>query len=140
MYIVCQNAKYGCCKRGKKCDQIHLTDICEKKLLCREKFCDKWHPIGCFYYKKYGKCKFGEYCSYKHASKVKENLWKQVKKLGEKVIDLTNTVKIMKSKLEKICLSDNTVVEILSDDDMQEEVANKVLLNENTESDPKTLK
>ena len=54
MYIVCQNAKYGCGKRGKKCDQIHLTDICEKNELCREKFCDKWHPIGCFYYKKYG--------------------------------------------------------------------------------------
>ena len=84
--MVCQNAKYGFCKYGKKCDQIHFTDICEENELCSEKYCDKYILFCCFYFKKYGKCKFGEYCSYNIRNKVEENLKNQVKKLKKEMM------------------------------------------------------
>ena len=84
MGMVCKNTKYGFRKYGKKCDQVHFTDICEENELSSEKYCDKRHPITCFDFKKYGKCKFGEYFSYNHQDEVEENINNQVKKLKKK--------------------------------------------------------
>ena len=90
MFMVCQHAKYVFCKYGKKCVQIHFTDICEENELCSEKYCDKRYPISFFYFKKYWKCKFGEYYSYNHQVKVEENLEKQVKKLKKRGLAFKN--------------------------------------------------
>ena len=50
MYVVCQNGKYGHCKFGKKCDKIHFTDVCEQNESCKENFCDKRHPVRCYFF------------------------------------------------------------------------------------------
>ena len=39
MFVVCQNSKCSFCQYGKRCDQIHFTDICALKQECREKYC-----------------------------------------------------------------------------------------------------
>ena len=48
MFVVCMNSKYGYCRFGKKCSKIHFTDICEDNGKCKEKYCDKRHPLACF--------------------------------------------------------------------------------------------
>ena len=65
--VVGQTNNYGYCKYGTKCDNIHLTDICEQNKCCRGTYqCDKRHPYICSYFNKYGRCKWRSFCAYTH--------------------------------------------------------------------------
>ena len=33
---------------------------------CNNSFCEKWHPLGCLFYKNKSGCRFGEKCSFAH--------------------------------------------------------------------------
>ena len=89
--VVCQNNKYGYFKYGRKCDKIHLTDICEQNECCRETYqCDKRHPYRCSYFDKYGSCKFGSFCAYTHVESKETQLQKEIRKTNNDIIHLKN--------------------------------------------------
>ena len=94
------NSKYGYCRFGKKCSKIHFTDICEDNGKCKERYCDKRHPLACFYFEKYKRCKFGDFCSYGHVNNVETDLRNEVKKLRTDVSDLKLKVTELQLKLK----------------------------------------
>ena len=59
MYIIGQHGKNGNCKFGKNSDKICFTAVCEENENCREKSCDKRHPVRCFFFDRFRMCKFG---------------------------------------------------------------------------------
>ena len=95
-------SKYGFCKYGEKCDQIHFTDICEEND-CNGKQCDKRHPVPCIYFEKFGQCKFGSYCTYKHSIKTEEeNTKATIEKLTKDISDLKARNKELVEMLENL--------------------------------------
>ena len=72
----------------KKCDKIHFTDVCEQNENCKEKFCDKRHPVRCFFFEKLRMCKFGTFCSYIHIVSAEEQLKLGVEKLKKEILSL----------------------------------------------------
>ena len=65
MHAVCFNSKYGFCKFGRKCDKIHVSDICKiLRYYCNK--CDKRHPSVCYYCRNDKMGKLSTFCSYKH--------------------------------------------------------------------------
>ena len=67
MFVVCQNNKYDFCKYGRRCEKMHLTEICKQNENGKETFwCDKRHPYTCSYFVRYWRCKFGTFCAYIH--------------------------------------------------------------------------
>ena len=50
---------------------------------CTNRFCEKWHPPECLFYKSVNGCRFGEKCSYAHRQ-VDELPSKKYKKNGDK--------------------------------------------------------
>ena len=73
-FVVCQNGKYGYYKFGKKCDKIHLTDVCDENENWKEIFCDNRHPLSLIFFEKFRRCKFGTFCSYSHVFNEEEQL------------------------------------------------------------------
>ena len=55
---VCRYAKFGFCKHGEKCRNIHFQEICEKESCDNILNCHKRHPAMCKYFTEYGRCKF----------------------------------------------------------------------------------
>ena len=62
--VICQRNKFGHCKFGNSCINIHLKETCENTN-CRSYSCEKRHPKKCTWFNKYGRCKFSP-CSYRH--------------------------------------------------------------------------
>ena len=137
MYLVCLNSKYGFCKYGKCCDKIHLTDECKNLLKCTEKYCDKRHPQVCFYFEKYGRCKFNSDCSYSHHdTNIKEisqkttfsEIEEEVVKLKHDVVSLEEKVGHLILEIEKIKSFKDTVSEVITDDNINEDIVPVVLV------------
>ena len=106
MFVVCQNNKYGFCRHGKKCEKIHLTDICEQNESCRQTYwCDKRHPYRCYYFERYKRCKFGSFCAYSHVKNKEMLLEIEIKKLNDDIVDLKNKNIELMAKLEEISQS-----------------------------------
>ena len=101
MFEVCQRSKYGFCKFGKKCDKIHFSDICEDNDRCTEKYCDKRHPIRCFFFDTYGRCKFGTFCSYLYEENIEIQLRKEIAKLRAEIDKLKRKNKETSKMLER---------------------------------------
>ena len=137
MYLVCLNSKYGFCRYGKRCDKIHFTDECKNLSKCTEKYCDKRHPQVCFYFEKYGRCKFNSDCSYSHHdTNIKEisqkttfsEIEKEVVKLKHDVVSLEEKVGHLILEIEKIKSFKDTVSEVITDDNIDEDIVPVVLV------------
>ena len=111
MIQVCMYNKYGYCKKGDNCNNIHFSDICED-MTCSKIYCDKRHPKSCSYYEKIGYCKFTTFCSYLHVNrkldttKIKDEL--EIYKnenmiLKEKILSLEVQIKEMNNNKCSIC-------------------------------------
>ena len=90
MYIVCQNDKYGFCKYGRKCDKIHFTDICEENEACIEKYCDKRHPILCYYFNHFKRCQFETFCMYRHFESKEKKFERGIARLTIEIVYFKN--------------------------------------------------
>ena len=99
MFVVCVNSKYRFCRYGKTCDKIH---ICENSQTCRDRYCDKRHPVRCYYFDRYNRCKFGNFSSYFHAATKEQKLEKEVSKLKIEISDLKLKNIDMHEKINKI--------------------------------------
>ena len=108
------NSKYGYCKFGKKCGKIHFSDVCEK-IDCTGRYCDRRHPIPCFFFEKYKMCKFGTYCSYKHTRQTtlseRKDMEKEVESLKMEVVELKTKVNELTNALENVNKSMKEIAE-----------------------------
>ena len=104
MFVVSVNSKYGFCRYGKTFDKIHFTNIGENSQECtKERYCDKRHPVRCYFFDKYGRCKVGN-CSVHIFIKKPEKycIIKYVAKLKREISDLTHENLKLKDELNKI--------------------------------------
>ena len=139
MYIVCQNGKYGYCMFGKKCDKIHFTDVCEENENCKEKFCDKRHPVRCFFFEKFRMCKFGTFCSYIHIESAEEKFKSEVEKLKKEVLSLQIRNRELETKLQNIyvqttnvCNETPKIKEITHDKNLNIDMSLETLIKSNS--------
>ena len=103
MFVVCLRNKFGFCKFGETCNQIHFKEVCyEKAKACIGKVCDKRHPVDCNYYRNFGRCTFGEYCSYKHPKKEENPAEKEIKELKLDVFQLKSEIDELKGKVQSL--------------------------------------
>ena len=99
---ICKFNKYGYCKFGNKCRQLHNNVTCESKQ-CKRNVCDKRHPNKCYYYSINNYCKFGSFCRYVHENN-EENLKivrAKVKKLENTLIEQFKVIENLQSELDK---------------------------------------
>ena len=98
---VCRYYKFGYCKFGNQCRNLHVEELCDIKQ-CDISKCDKRHPRPCKFFMDYGRCKFSDYCKYKHIhpenNNKTEDFMSKIKEF-EKVIDEKDSV-IRKLKKE----------------------------------------
>ena len=97
---------------------------------CFEKYCDKRHPQLCYYFEKYKRCKFSIYCSCKHHNKSQDtnkerydDICEEVEKLKAEVFTLKQNVTNMASELEKLKASENTIIEVITDEEIEERLS-----------------
>ena len=51
MATVCLKSKFGYCKFGSRCENIHYEEVCENNVqLCIGKLCEKRHPVFCKFF------------------------------------------------------------------------------------------
>ena len=62
---MCRYFKFGFCKFGDHCRNLHVEEKCDDKQ-CDISNCDKRHPRPCTFYRYYGRCKYSDYCKYEH--------------------------------------------------------------------------
>ena len=74
---LCQHNKFGYCKFGSKCRNIHIDTVCDRNDCDMEK-CTSRHPRPCFYFMQYGRCKFFP-CSYSHEMKQKKENFRNIR-------------------------------------------------------------
>ena len=140
MYDVCLNGNYGYCKFGeKKCDKIHFTDVCEQTENCKENFCDKKHPVRCFFFEKFRICKFGTFCSYSHIESAEEKFKSEFEKLKKKVLSLQIRNRELQTKLKNrnsqtTNISNETpkIKEIIHDNNSNIDMSLETLLKNNS--------
>ena len=95
MAIVCLKSKFGYCKFGSRCENIHYEEVCENNVqLCIGKLCEKRHPVFCKFFQQFGRCKFTQFCAYRHSYK-KEN------KIENKMDEVKSELKDLKSVIER---------------------------------------
>ena len=98
---VCRYFKFGYCKFGDKCKNLHIEEKCGDKQ-CEIMNCDKRHPRPCNFYRDYGRCKYLEYCKYEHIQQgnniLTEKYQNKIDTL-EKVVDEKDSL-IRKLKIE----------------------------------------
>ena len=107
---VCLYHNLGYCKFQEKCKDFHLEQICHDLSACRnQKSCQKRHPRGCKKYVLEGFCRFKTECAYHHQEHTTknhnremnmkvENLEKIVKEMTERIGQLEDKIKDIKSK------------------------------------------
>ena len=88
----------------------------------------------CSYFETYGKCKFGVFCEYNHSERIDNNLERDVEILKREICDLKASVTELKNKLETLSMSDNTVVEIISDEENSTDLSETVETVDNLEN------
>ena len=106
----CYHNNRGYCSFRDNCRYHHFKDICGKNI-CREKHCEKRHPVPCRYKEE---CKFFKAgnCAFKHmemkkgvfeSNKDLENKMKncvdEIESLKREIEDLRNDVRIKEEKL-----------------------------------------
>ena len=101
--MICTRNKFGHCKFGNSCRNIHYKETC-KNLSCTSNSCEKRHPKSCNWYSRYGRCKFSP-CSYPHDSEnfdFKNN--SEIKNLHERLDKFEEAISKLTEKLN--CLTD----------------------------------
>ena len=61
---VCKRNKFGYCKYGDMCRNMHVDQKCENPS-CDVSMCIQRHPVRCKFYHKFNRCKFDP-CKYSH--------------------------------------------------------------------------
>ena len=107
---VCRYFKFGYCKFGEKCRNLHIEEKCCDNQ-CEIVNCDKRHPKPCNFYRDYGRCKYLQYCKYEHVQQ------------GNNII--TEEYKIKIDNLEKIVVEKDSLIRKL----IKETEENKEKLN-----------
>ena len=105
MSVVCLRHKFGYCKNGRNCSNIHLSEICNKgERECIGRVCEKRHPVVCNFFKQFGRCKFSDYCSYRHPTKEMktDNKAKAIKETEDEVSKLKTEILNLKGKVESL--------------------------------------
>ena len=92
---ICKFHKYGHCKYGSGCRNIHSQNICSQSV-CDKSSCKSRHPSSCRYYTRYGYCTFGTSCSFLH---VNSERYSDIEKLKK---DLTYINELLNAKENKI--------------------------------------
>ena len=115
---MCRYYKFGFCKYLKRCQFLHIKEICENNY-CDVRTCSQRHPRICSYYRDYNRCKFGEWCNFKHVNKSKNSnteIIKKIKDLEKLIVEkdalITSLVDRIKSIEEKLSIDDQTVKDI----------------------------
>ena len=95
---VCRFNRYGFCKHGEKCRNLHIDDLCDKSV------CDvlSWllrHPTTCKFYSEYKRCKFNP-CAYKHSDELGdiEIMKNENRNLQEQIDKLNSDIKVLSEK------------------------------------------
>ena len=158
MAVVCLKSKFGYCKFGSRCENIHYKEVCEKDVkFCIGKLCEKRHPVFCKFFQQFGRCKFGEFCSYRHTynkenkteRKVDEMKF-EIKELKSEVVELKTEVTELKTEVVEL---KTDVVELKTETNMlktklerleimlknSEKCENKQGKNDKSEIEEKTL-
>ena len=95
----CLFHKYGFCKNGDKCAEVHLKEVCNERD-CQTKNCNKRHPRPCKFMSQYGFCKFNSKCSYSHKlPKMIEDQNAKIEALERKIEDQNEVIKDLKIKM-----------------------------------------
>jgi len=105
MSVVCLRHKFGYCKNGRNCSNIHLSEICNKgERECIGRVCEKRHPVVCNFFKQFGRCKFSDYCSYRHPTKEMktDNKAIAIKETEDEVSKLKTEILNLKGKVESL--------------------------------------
>ena len=105
MTVECLRSKFGYCRLGNICKNIHYSEICEKTC-CAGTNCEKRHPVPCFYFNRFRRCKFGEFCAYRHNNTKEQGLQEELKILRTEFNDLKKEIHENKKK-EKSFSCDN---------------------------------
>jgi len=161
MAVVCLKSKFGYCKFGARCENIHYEEVCEKDVkFCIGKLCEKRHPVFCKFFRQFGRCKFSHFCAYRHIYKRENQMENKVNELKSEVKDLKSEMESkvteLKSEVKDLILevaelkTETTVLKTKLEkiEDMnknrdkcenKQSTINKTLENENTESKQKSL-
>ena len=75
----------------------------------KEKYCDKWNPRQCNYFRQYRYCKFGTFCGYRHSLGKKTSLEDEVNKLKMEVLSLKSIMEKLTEKLEQLDIPYKTI-------------------------------
>ena len=147
----CYHHNRGYCSFGDKCRYQHFSEVCDKNI-CREKECEKRHPVICRYK---DDCKFFKFnhCAFKHidikrdvASKDLEvkikSFTDDIKRLEREITALKNDISIkekelLESRMEIKQLKLSVNLDIQEEKDIKNENIDlkkqiEVLENENT--------
>ena len=93
---VCTWNKYGYCRYGEKCRELHVNEMCSN-ILCENSTCMLRHPIACKYFKRHNRCKFDP-CAFKHKRNDFENLKKENQSLTIKQEAIDRNLKLLNEK------------------------------------------
>ena len=85
-----------------------LLQTCEENETWKEKYCDKRHPMRCFFFDTYGRCNFGTFCSYWHKENIEIQLRKEIAKLRAEINKLKSKNKESSNRLESLKILEET--------------------------------
>ena len=90
----CYHHNRGYCSFGDKCRYQHFSEVCDKNI-CREKECEKRHPVICRYK---DDCKFFKFnnCAFKHID-IKRDV--ASKDLEDKIRSFTDDIKRLEREI-----------------------------------------
>ena len=105
--IVCSFFKFGYCKYGERCRNIHVKEKCGQEN-CVIENCRLRHPKSCKFFLLYLNCKFGDYCHFEHTENEQTKEIKLLKakienietKFVEKISDLKMKIQVQAEKIE----------------------------------------
>ena len=129
MYVFCLKSKYGYCKYEKECDKIHLQMNVNFLKNVQRNIVTNDTPSYAITLKNTRDVNLAYTVStsmlqnYKIQLKKKNyDICEEVKKLKAKVFTLKDNVTKMASALEKLKASENTIVEVITDKESEEQV------------------
>ena len=100
---VCRYFKFGFCKFGDHCRNLHVEEKCDDKQ-CEISNCDKRHPRPCTFYRYYGRCKYSDYCKYEHiqagANILTNKFESEINRLENVVNEKDSIIRKLRNKIE----------------------------------------
>ena len=100
MASVCLHNKFGYCKHGEKCREIHVKETCHKDD-CDVTKCRRRHPKDCRYFQLYKRCKFGDFCAFSHTIRT-DPVLEEIKFVRKKVEDLEKEIKEKNDEIKTV--------------------------------------